>query len=116
MLAWSASELHAGGANAELAVRLNSLGSKGTAPFLASALLRLLGRINGASAPAGDTATAAQLLATAAANMAQVAYGPLPEAQATQPLAALLNGMKVCFRSSSHSAPMRSCFSGRRSP
>ncbi|BDA51126.1 phosphatidylinositol 4-kinase alpha [Coccomyxa sp. Obi] len=81
--------------SAELAVRLNNLGSKGTAPFLGSALLRLLGRGNSAAVPAGDTAAAAQLLATAAANITRVAYGPLPEAQAAQPLVALLNGIKV---------------------
>ncbi len=76
-------------------MRLNKLGSKGSAPSLASALLQLLGRGNGTAVPAGNSAAAAQMLATAAANIARVTYGPLPGRDDPQPMDALLNGLKV---------------------
>ena len=83
-------------ADAELEVRLNKLGRKGTAPSLASALLQMLGRGNGAAVPAGNLAAAAQMLATSAANMARVTCGPLPRGNKSQPLDALLTGLKAC--------------------
>lgn len=83
-------------AAAELEVRLNKLGRKGTAPSLASALLQMLGRGNGAAVPAGNPAAAAQMLATSAANMARVTCGPLPRGNTLQPLDALLTGLKAC--------------------
>jgi hypothetical protein len=89
----------AGHGLAEITVRLDKLGSEGTAPHLASLLLNLLGPGGAAAVPAGDPAAAAQLLATAAANMARVQYGPLPEACDPQPLDALFRRLKARFLS-----------------
>lgn len=110
MLGWVDLEEHAGGLitygsmslwltmyfNAELNARLQRLGSRGTAPVLASRLLALL---PGASVPAGSPAVAGHLLATATANLAQAAFGPLQPSTGRPALQPLLSALEVmtCF-------------------
>ena len=85
---------------ADVCVRLGKLGGKGSAPALATQLLRALGPSGaGLSVPAGEPAAAAQLLATAAAALAWARYGRLPggDEPLAHPLEPLLAGLQVPY-------------------